>query len=228
MNVSDYYMTAPLGNIPRYNEREFCIVVRGKYIRHLAFSSVERLRAFLIEHYPEHVYYSSAYYNDPGAPKMNLKGWKGADLVFDIDYDKLKRATLKEARRQTFKLVSILRHDFGFDPKDIEVRFSGNRGYHVVVYGPCIIDMRKAERKEIADYFLIEKRDDGKPNKNHIRIDAQVTVDTSRLIRLPGSLHGKSNKPCAIIPYQEWDIVPAPNCKIRRKIVYDNGRIEYV
>ena len=36
---------------------------------------------------PAHVFHSAAYYEAPDAPQMPLKGWQGADLVFDIDAD---------------------------------------------------------------------------------------------------------------------------------------------
>ncbi len=36
---------------------------------------------------PAHVFHSAAYYETPDAPQMPLKGWRGADLVFDIDAD---------------------------------------------------------------------------------------------------------------------------------------------
>lgn len=36
---------------------------------------------------PAHVFHSAAYYQTPDAPQMPLKGWQGADLIFDIDAD---------------------------------------------------------------------------------------------------------------------------------------------
>jgi len=41
----------------------------------------------LEEKTPIHLYYSSAYYEEPSADKMDLKGWLGSDLIFDIDSD---------------------------------------------------------------------------------------------------------------------------------------------
>jgi DNA primase small subunit len=38
---------------------------------------------------PAHAFHSAAYYETPDAPQMPLKGWLGADLVFDIDADHL-------------------------------------------------------------------------------------------------------------------------------------------
>lgn len=56
-------------------------------IRHLAFSNSEELNRFLREHVPKHAYYSTALYEHPSAPDMSEKGWKGAEVVFDIDID---------------------------------------------------------------------------------------------------------------------------------------------
>lgn len=56
-------------------------------LRHLAFSSGEDLNRFLRERVPRHAYYSTAIYEHPSAPEMSEKGWKGAEVVFDIDID---------------------------------------------------------------------------------------------------------------------------------------------
>lgn len=41
----------------------------------------------LYEKTPIHLYYSVAYYDNPLAQSMELKGWQGSDLIFDIDSD---------------------------------------------------------------------------------------------------------------------------------------------
>lgn len=56
-------------------------------LRHLSFSSGEELNKFLRERVPRHAYYSTAIYEHPSAPEMSEKGWKGAEIVFDIDID---------------------------------------------------------------------------------------------------------------------------------------------
>ncbi|MEA2090022.1 MAG: DNA primase small subunit domain-containing protein [Thermoproteota archaeon] len=55
-------------------------------LRHKAFKNVGGFKAFLKKIVPSHVYYSSAYYENPEA-EMRRKGWLGADLFFDIDAD---------------------------------------------------------------------------------------------------------------------------------------------
>ncbi|MFX1510094.1 MAG: DNA primase small subunit domain-containing protein [Promethearchaeota archaeon] len=42
---------------------------------------------FMGKEAPAHVFHSAAYYDTPDAPQMPLKGWRGADLIFDIDAD---------------------------------------------------------------------------------------------------------------------------------------------
>jgi len=85
------YYTERMGEITppsRMELREFGFLEFGEkmMIRHKGFRTPEELRTFIAQHVPAHVYYSSAYYRDPEAD-MELKGWLGADLVFDIDAD---------------------------------------------------------------------------------------------------------------------------------------------
>ena len=69
--------------------REFGFQLFGSQgmIRHIAFASGEELNKYLREHFPRHAYYSTALYEYPSAPDMSEKGWKGAEMVFDIDVD---------------------------------------------------------------------------------------------------------------------------------------------
>jgi len=72
--------------LPR-RELAFMFFDRDDVLRHMSFNDPKELRTFLITHAPRHVYYSSAYYALPREKDMDLKGWLGADLVFDIDSD---------------------------------------------------------------------------------------------------------------------------------------------
>jgi len=76
---------------PSLEQREFAFFwfERTGALRHLGFTRVEELHNFLAEQGPAHAFHSAAYYAVPDAPKMPLKGWQGADLVFDIDADHL-------------------------------------------------------------------------------------------------------------------------------------------
>lgn len=173
-------------------------------VRHKAFSSVQKLRTYLIETAPDHAYFSSSKYADPAAYPMEdkKKGFEGADLIFDIDYDHLlKKQTLKEARRQADKLLVILEVQLGF--KDMLFVDSGSRGFHVHVHDECVQKLDNAERREIADFFdhYKTRRSRKVINPNWVEIDTVVTIDFTRLIRLPGSLNVKKDfaRPCTII-----------------------------
>ncbi len=206
LRISDYYMNCFLYEPTFFQNREFGIFKNGQVVRHLSFPNLQKLRMFLIEQSPDHVYFSAAKYEHPGIPQMEVKKsyWLGSDLIFDIDNDHLKKPTIKEALRQAKKLGKILIEDFGLEK--LMMTFSGSRGYHIHVQDECIQKCSNAERREIADCFILpylpgKKTKNGKDikNKNFVEIDAPVTCDITRLIRLPGSLHGKTSKPCDII-----------------------------
>jgi len=148
---------------PRFARREFGFMFweAGMMQRHQSFKSAEALRDFLAQRTPMHVYYSSAYYDKPGAPTMEEKGWLGADLVFDLDADHIARvqgmpyeAMLEEVKSEIIKIVDeYLLVDFGFDPSSILISFSGGRGYHIHVRDPRVWELQSHERREIVDYI---------------------------------------------------------------------------
>jgi DNA primase small subunit len=70
---------------PRINEREFGFrSFHSGMIRHLSFENIRQVHATLLRDTPFDFYSSNAFYNSPASP-MQEKGWKGADLIFDID-----------------------------------------------------------------------------------------------------------------------------------------------
>ena len=133
-------------------------------IRHKSFEEINQLRNFINLTVPSNVYYSSAYYENPNAP-MNKKNWLGADLIFDIDADHLEiscRANhgdkwicencLNEAKKEAIKLIEVLITDFGLPPNNINVYFSGNRGYHIHANS---IKVRNLTIKVYLDAFML-------------------------------------------------------------------------
>ncbi len=74
---------------PEISSREFgYFPFGGAMIRHLSFKDIGAFRATLVREAPAGVYCSNSLYNDPTA-EMHLKGWKSAELIFDIDADGL-------------------------------------------------------------------------------------------------------------------------------------------
>jgi len=60
---------------------------------------------------------------------------------------------LESAKYEAIKLIDFLMEDFGFSPDEIEVSFSGHRGYHVQVENEVIRELDSTARKEIVDYI---------------------------------------------------------------------------
>ncbi len=215
--ISDFYCGAKLYQPPFFELREFGFRFANdpeNMHRHKAFPSLQKLRVYCIETAPDHVYFSASKYEDPAAYPMEDKkrGWRESDLVFDIDYDHLlnpKKRNLKEARKQSEKLIDILRDCFGFT--EILHVDSGSRGFHAHVHDKCVQKLSNPERREISDFFSHYKVGyQGRRivNPNWVEIDTVVTTDFTRLIRLPGSLNVKRNpdshaivsqRQCAII-----------------------------
>jgi DNA primase small subunit len=78
-------------------KREFAFLLfKGKtMVRHKGFKHEEDFRDSLKDLSPSDVYYSCAYYSSP-EEEMSVKGWIGADLVFDIDADHIPTPCKKD------------------------------------------------------------------------------------------------------------------------------------
>jgi len=159
---SEYYKNPDIALPPDPCHREYGFLFFDSRMmkRHMAFPQPRDLINFLGNHIPAHAYYSSAYYETPDAPSMNQKGWRGADLIFDLDADHLPGAVnltyedmLENVKKELGKLVSFLVDDFGFTKDDIKLFFSGGRGYHCHVINPWVQKLGSHERREIVDYI---------------------------------------------------------------------------
>jgi len=242
----------------------------GKMIRHLSVTSEEELRDLIISKKPAHVYVSTASYEIPDAPTMDEKGWKRADLQFDIDVDHFEgcqskykicgeqivpskencegkpvpivsESCIEKGYEEVLKLQRVLERYLGIPKESMEIHFSGNRGFHLIARNTAYDDQGSDVRREIVDFVIgnhltedwclepscviprpgdpgwrgrigealtkllprgvILWRDINKDPEEMISkakliakidVDEQVTVDTSRLLRVVGSLHGKS------------------------------------
>ena len=88
----DYYrgIRKDLPLVNSFNEREFGFIPWDKQIRmirHMSFSSRENLMTNLFNNGPRHVYSSGTLYQQPENQDMAGKGFKGCDLIIDIDAD---------------------------------------------------------------------------------------------------------------------------------------------
>ena len=154
--------------------------------RPFAFGDAAGLRIYLAANVPLYVSYSVAYYDRPDARPIDRKGWLGAELVFDLDADHLNLPCtarhgkawvcdecLGEVKRQTLRLVEdYLVPDFGIPRDDMEVNFSGNRGYHVHVTSEDMKRLGAYGRREILDYV----------SGTGLEFDKLFTKDGARLV----------------------------------------------
>ena len=160
-----YYRSRRIDPPPRFARREFAWFPFGSESsmrRHVAWGSADEFQQFVQREVPRHLYYSTAYYRVPDHPKMAQKEWQGADLIFDLDADHLRGAGERTYAEQLEQVkVGLLRllddflwADFGIDPAETEITFSGGRGYHVKVRSEGLLSLSSPERRDLVDYLL--------------------------------------------------------------------------
>jgi DNA primase small subunit len=159
----DYYRQTDIEPPPDAHEREWGYVpwTEGPgetYVRHNSLLDLGALADFLSRERPKHVYFSAGRYEDPSASTMEGKSWRRSDLIFDLDADHLPATSpddtyaemLAACKDALFRLLDFLEDDFGFEEMDIV--FSGSRGYHVHVRDDEVQHLDRDARREIVDY----------------------------------------------------------------------------
>lgn len=61
---------------------------------------------------------------------------------------------LGSAKEETMKLIDVLEKDFGLSSKEMNLAFSGHRGYHVHVESETVRALDSIARKEIVDFIM--------------------------------------------------------------------------
>jgi len=165
------------------------------------------LREHLIKKAPLDVYYSTACWLNPHilgsrVEKDVLKNLMiSCDLAFDIDRGgKLK---LEDARQQAIRMNEFLKS------KGISVRysaFSGSKGFHVVSDDPWNDEIAEENpRKRESEAIERRKRIVQEAKEKGIIFDEKVTVDTRRIIRLPGTINSKTGSVCTVLNKKELE-----------------------
>jgi DNA primase catalytic subunit len=165
-------------------------------------TSITTLRRWLVRFAPLHAYYTTATWLDPQnlGPKdlrENSPGFQfsynvflSQELYFDVDV----AGSLEEAKKWTLKLKECLEEEYSF--RSILCVYSGNKGFHLHVYDfdlskwiprvsplPTMRELQTQEAKVRIVNDLMERG---------LVFDADVTIDTRRIIRLPGTINGKT------------------------------------
>ena len=165
----DYYRHTEVELPPEIDAREWGYIPWKRdggtvMIRHKSLLEIGNVDDFLPSEHPRHIYTSASTYEDPGAGTMDEKRWIASDLIFDIDIDeghlpdyidKDRELTYAEelelAKTHLLRLLDVLEDDFGFE--NLEVVFSGGRGYHVHVRDPHVRSLTSKHRTELVSYI---------------------------------------------------------------------------
>lgn len=190
-----YYLSASLGLPPGLQSREWGLILFDDVgmRRHKSFLNVGEIADYVRSMVPAHLYHSAAYYRRPAAPTMKEKDWQGADLIFDLDADHLRKAPKSYAemldlvKRETLKLLAFLTGDFGLAERNISIVFSGGRGYHIHVRDPKVLSLGSDERREILDYLTFRG---GDIDKFFVKKVISGDIGTKRAIALRCSSEG--------------------------------------
>jgi len=143
------------------------------------------------------------------------------ELYFDVDYE---METFHQAAEETKKLLEWYKDQEIVSDEEPVVVFSGGKGFHVIDFGWKIepnlhgpmkdrylrlfdrerekhLPSHKLQRLDKAwkKWFVKQVRNEG------ILIDFDVTPDPRRIIRLPGTIHGKKGRLCRIIGADELE-----------------------
>jgi DNA primase catalytic subunit len=170
-------------------------------------NSSKELQKYLIDYVPLDVYYSTAKWLNPHliASRLDkdiLKNiYLGCDLSFDIDVSH-KLNSLEDARRESLKLHDLI------SGKGFKMRyaaFSGSKGFHLVYEDPWTgfeePDPHRRELKAIEE----RKKLVSEASELGLLFDEKVTVDTRRIIRVPGTINSKTGLVCKILTLGELD-----------------------
>lgn len=169
------------------------------------FLTKRRIKRLVQSLVPKHIYYSALKFLDPSVigPKDEWVPCLGGDLVFDIDIKKehygLSLNSVKKAAEEALKVIDMIK-ELGLDCSKIV--FSGWKGFHIYVEDFDPYDFLKVDPLSTERYRVEEEARGKIVNfllNQGAKIDAEVTNDIRRVIRLPNSLHGKTTMLCAEI-----------------------------
>ncbi|MCS7142281.1 MAG: hypothetical protein NZ920_00585 [Aigarchaeota archaeon] len=71
--------------------------------------------------------------------------------LYDVEW--VCERCLNGTKNELMKLIDVLIDDFGVSEDELEVAFSGNRGYHLVVYSSDYVGLDQLSRREIVNYL---------------------------------------------------------------------------
>src|SRR2546426_1145649 len=186
----------------KIEEREFGYMpFGGGMVRHLTFRSAGEAVAEIVRQAPSSVYCSNALYDSPSLP-MEEKGWKGAELIFDIDASDISTPCKRE-------------HDVWFChdciskgrlPKPQRCPNCAQANIEEI-HNVCEVCLDAAKDHAARLIRLLTEDFSVQPSAittyfsgnrgyhlhvHDSRVDPSVTTDIHRVFRMPGTLHGST------------------------------------
>ena len=164
-------------------------------------SSQNSFRKAIARDNPSDIYFSTSSWLEPiNLPNLNDETKPHPILlnhliVFDVDFAPLSLDNLEQARLTTLNLHKWIQKNYNYELMSIS--FSGSKGFHLFYNDPNrdLFSIENAKDRELAV----------KDNRNKLlqevllagfKVDPRITADTRRIIRLPGSIHGKTGLLC--------------------------------
>lgn len=158
---------------------------------------------------PHHAYFTTSTWLDPQKlgprdfAKAKKAGYQMAHnvflnqgLYFDIDV----KGDLAEAAGHLLRLRDLLNQRWGFSR--FRAAYSGSKGFHLYVDDFSIRDFVQVEadpRKREAQHPVVKAAFTNAAIKEGLAVDAAVTLDTRRILRVPGTVHGKTLNVCEMV-----------------------------
>lgn len=214
--VRAYYKACPPEGLhlpDQPTRRQFRLAIR-RPTGALSFTKVDdrvRSAAVLLEHLrraaPHHAYFTTSTWLDPQRlgprdfRKAKRSGYQVAHnvfldqgLYFDIDV----KGDLPEAARHLLRLRDLLADQWGFEK--FRGVYSGSKGFHLWVEDfrirEFVPEVEADPRKREDQHPVVKARFTEAAVKAGIAVDVAVTLDPRRILRVPGTVHGKTLNLC--------------------------------
>lgn len=148
-----------------------------------------------------------------------------APLYFDIDYDIHTKADYEKVRKDTIKIILYFQSYLKIDPNDIEIYFSGNKGFHILIDSkiigmiPCT-DLNIIYKEWVKYVSYIMDID---------TVDLKI-YDRKRLFRIPNTINKKTGLYKIQITIQELytlsydeiiDLAKKPRPLLKKKKIFN-------
>ena len=173
-------------------------------------SSIETFRKAIFQDDPSDIYFStSSWLNPVDLPRLSDETKPHPILlnhliVFDIDFSPLSFENLEKARETTLNLHNWIGENYDYE--FLSISFSGSKGFHLF-YNDLDRTLYSIENAKERENAVKEER-----NKllqevllAGFKVDPRITADTRRIIRLPGSIHGKTGLLCHRIDQEKLE-----------------------